>query len=100
MDETTDRLTSRLVLLMADRLTLPPDDDRLRQIFNTAAELRRCISRVGEFAEAIVPTEPDRRWWLEVYRAGIKADLDKQPRTPPEGLTADQRDTWLAGYDR
>lgn len=44
--------------------------------------------------------EPDRSWWKDIYRAGIKADLDKQPRTPPKGLTEDQRDVWLAGYDR
>lgn len=46
------------------------------------------------------PTTPDRSWWKDVYKAGIKADLDKQPRVPPEGLTEDQIDVWLAGYDR
>lgn len=45
-------------------------------------------------------TTPDRSWWKDVYKAGIKADLDKQPRVPPEGLTEDQIDVWLAGYDR
>jgi hypothetical protein len=49
--ETSAELTAKLALLMADRLTMPPDNDRLRQIFNTAAELRRCMARVGEFAE-------------------------------------------------
>ena len=46
------------------------------------------------------PLPVDRSWWASVYRAGIKADLDKLPRTPPEHLTDDQRDVWLAGYDR
>ena len=45
-------------------------------------------------------TESDRDWWRSVYKAGIRADLDKQPRVPPSDLTADQRDVWLAGYDR
>jgi hypothetical protein len=43
---------------------------------------------------------PDRSWWKDMYKAGIKADLDKQPRIPPSDLTDDQRDVWLAGYDR
>lgn len=38
--------------------------------------------------------------WMSLYRAGIGAYLEKKPRTPPESLTEDQRDTWLAGYDR
>ena len=42
----------------------------------------------------------DRSWWRTVYKAGIKADLDKQPRTPPADLTDDQKDVWLEGYDR
>lgn len=42
----------------------------------------------------------DRSWWVTVYRAGIKADLDKRPRTPPTDLTEDPRAVWLAGYDR
>ena len=48
--ETAD-LIAKLVLLLADQTTLPPQPDQLRQIFNTAAELRRCVARVGEFAE-------------------------------------------------
>lgn len=43
---------------------------------------------------------PDRNWWARVYRAGIKANLEKQPRMPPDGLTDEQKDVWLAGYDR
>ena len=43
---------------------------------------------------------PDRSWWKRIYRAGIKAYLDKMPRTPPPDLTWDQREVWLAGYDR
>jgi len=33
------------------------------------------------------PETADRSWWKTVYKAGIKADLDKQPRTPPADLT-------------
>lgn len=46
------------------------------------------------------PFKDRRLWWVPVYKAGIKADLDKLPRTPPEDLTDDQKDVWLAGYDR
>jgi hypothetical protein len=42
----------------------------------------------------------DRNWWKRIYKAGIKADLDKQPRKPPDDLSEDQKDVWLAGYDR
>lgn len=49
--QTPAELTAKLTLLMADLVTMPPDSDRLRQISNTAAELRRCIAQVGEFAE-------------------------------------------------
>jgi len=54
-------------------------------------------TKLGEQAN---PTTPDRSWWKDVYRAGIKADLDKQPRVPPDELTEDQIAVWLAGYDR
>jgi hypothetical protein len=51
-----------------------------------------------------MPTEtteaPERSWWASVYKSGIAADLDGQPRTPPDGLTDDQKQVWLAGYDR
>jgi peptidoglycan hydrolase-like protein with peptidoglycan-binding domain len=43
---------------------------------------------------------PDRSWWADVYKLGITADLDGQPRTPPAGLMDDQKNVWLAGYDR
>ena len=42
----------------------------------------------------------DRSWWRYVYKAGIKADLDKQPRIPPDDLTEEQKQVWLDGYDR
>lgn len=48
---------------------------------------------------ALVQT-PDRSWWKSVYKAGIKADLGRQPRTPPAELTDDQKLVWLDGYDR
>ena len=43
---------------------------------------------------------PDRSWWVRVYKAGIKADLERQPRVPPDDLTEDQKQVWLDGYDR
>lgn len=49
--QTTTDLTAKLVLLIADTLTTPPDNDRPRQVFNAAAELRRCMAKIGEFAE-------------------------------------------------
>jgi hypothetical protein len=44
--------------------------------------------------------ETDRSWWRHVYCAGIRADLEKQPREPPQELTEEQKEVWLAGYDR
>jgi len=43
MSDKISILTTRLALLLADLLTLPPDHDRIRQIFNTASELKREI---------------------------------------------------------
>lgn len=45
-------------------------------------------------------TTPDRSWWKRVYKAGVKAELDGEPRTPPADMTEDQQAVWLAGYDR
>jgi hypothetical protein len=45
-------------------------------------------------------TTDDRSWWKRIYKAGIRADLDKQPRRPPDDLTEDQKEVWLTGYDR
>lgn len=38
--------------------------------------------------------------WKEIYEAGSKAYFDNKPRTPPDGLTGDQRGVWLEGYYR
>lgn len=76
-----------------DRLTAPqpktgPD----------LSDLARRPSEQTGAGDRATPT--DRSWWKEIYRAGIKAGLDRKPRIPPEGLTDDQRNVWLAGYDR
>ena len=41
-----------------------------------------------------------RWWWALIYGQGIKADLTGQPREPPDHLNEEQREVWLAGYDR
>lgn len=43
IEENKMDLSVKLVLLIADMLTLPPDNDRIRQIFNVANELRRSV---------------------------------------------------------
>ena len=43
---------------------------------------------------------PRPSWWLAVYKAGVKADIDGLPRVAPEGLTAEQKWVWEMGYDR
>lgn len=63
-------------------------------------EPRPAVAKGEAMAEPAEATTPDRSWWARIYCAGIKADLNKQPRMPPEGLTDDQRDVWLAGYGR
>lgn len=73
-------------------------DDRARLMWHGWA-LREAFVAGAEWQEKRREV-PDRSWWKEIYRAGIKADLDRQPRTPPEDLTDDQRDVWLSGYDR
>ena len=49
---------------------------------------------------AMTEETPDRSWWKQVYRAGMKADIDKEPRIPLAYLTDDQKEVWLEGYDR
>lgn len=71
--------------------------DRLFKLMQNKAEAGD--EGAKRFLEGTVNKAPDRRW-AEVYKAGIKADLDRKSRTPPDGLTDDQRDVWLAGYDR
>lgn len=38
--------------------------------------------------------------WSQAYRAGILADLEKQPRVPPSDFDEAATAAWLAGYDR
>jgi hypothetical protein len=38
--------------------------------------------------------------WPDAYRAGIAADLNKEPRVPPPDFDEDAAAAWFAGYDR
>lgn len=58
------------------------------------------LLKAANGVKTIAKSAPDRSWWKHVYAAGIKASLDHQSRTPPDGLTEDQCGVWLAGYDR
>jgi hypothetical protein len=62
--------------------------------------LRKVPGALRELLVARIDAERDRSWWSDVYKAGIAADLAGQPRTPPDDLTEEQKDVWLAGYDR